>query len=206
MGKDIQRALKRITDIIVSAAGLLVLTPLFLAVAAAIKLTSPGPVFFRQERVGKGGRIFGIFKFRTMIQNAVDHPLGFHTNGNDPRVTRVGRFLRRYSLDELPQFINILLGDMSLVGPRPTLSYQVAKYTDFQKRRLLVPPGVTGMAQVNGRNHLTWPQRIERDVWYVDHWSYGLDMQILWQTVGVVLRREGVDNEGIPDEISQVVD
>lgn len=206
MGKNFQRALKRITDIMVSAAGLLALAPLFLIVAAAIKLTSSGPVFFRQERVGKDGRIFRIFKFRTMIQNAVDHPLGYHTNGSDPRVTRVGRFLRHYSLDELPQFINILLGDMSLVGPRPTLAYQVVKYNDFQKRRLLVPPGVTGMAQVNGRNHLTWPQRIERDVWYVDHWSYGLDLRILWQTVGVVLRREGVDNEGIPDEISQVLD
>ena len=204
MGKGFQRALKRITDIVVSAVGLLVLSPLFLVVAAAIKLTSQGPVFFRQERVGKDGRIFRIFKFRTMIQNAVNHPLGYHTNGHDPRVTPVGRFLRQYSLDELPQFINILVGDMSLVGPRPTLAYQVEKYDDFQRRRLQVLPGVTGMAQVNGRNHLTWPQRIERDVWYVDHWSYGLDLSILWQTVGVWLRREGVDNEGIPDEISQV--
>lgn len=204
MGKDIQRALKRVTDIVVSAVGLIALSPLFLLIAAAIKLTSPGPVFFRQERVGKDGRIFRIFKFRTMIQNAVNHPLGYHTNGSDPRVTRVGRFLRQYSLDELPQFINILLGDMSLVGPRPTLAYQVEKYSDFQRRRLLVRPGVTGFAQVNGRNHLTWPERIERDVWYVDHWSYGLDVSILWQTLGVWLRREGVDNEGIPDEISQI--
>ena len=204
MGKDVQRALKRITDIVVAGIGLLVLSPLFLVVATAIKLTSPGPIFFRQERVGKDWRIFRIFKFRTMILNAVDHPLGYHTNGSDPRVTSVGRFLRHYSLDELPQFINILKGDMSLVGPRPTLAYQVEKIRRSRSVGSSVPPGVTGMAQVNGRNHITWPQRIERDVWYVDHWSYGLDLQILWHTVGVVLRREGVDNEGVPDEISQV--
>ncbi len=204
MSKAFQRFLKRATDIVVSVIGLTFLAPVFLLIAAAIKLDSPGPVFFRQERVGKDGRIFRIFKFRTMIQNAADHPLGYHTHDSDPRVTRVGRFLRAYSLDELPQFFNILAGDMSLVGPRPTLPYQVEKYTDFQRRRLLVPPGVTGLAQVNGRNQLTWPQRIERDVWYVDHWSYGLDLKILWQTVGVVLRREGVYNDGVPDEISQV--
>ncbi|GAB4400885.1 MAG: hypothetical protein Kow00123_09510 [Anaerolineales bacterium] len=199
-----QRFLKRATDIVVSVIGLVLLAPVFLVIAAAIKLDSPGPVFFRQERVGKDGRIFRIFKFRTMVQNATEHPLGYHTNERDPRVTRVGRFLRAYSLDELPQFFNILAGDMSLVGPRPTLPYQVEKYNDFQRRRLLVPPGVTGLAQVNGRNQLTWPQRIERDVWYVDHWSYALDLKILWQTVGVVLRREGVYNDGVPDEISQV--
>ncbi len=204
MSKAVQRFLKRATDIAVSVIGLALLAPVFLAIAVAIKLDSPGPVFFRQERVGKDGRIFRIFKFRTMVQNATEHPLGYHTNDADPRVTKVGRFLRAYSLDELPQFFNILAGDMSLVGPRPTLPYQVEKYNAFQRRRLLVPPGVTGLAQVNGRNQLTWPQRIERDVWYVDHWSYWLDLKILWQTVGVVLRREGVYNDGTPDEISQV--
>jgi len=203
MSKAFQRFLKRATDILVSVIGLALLAPVFLIIAIAIKLDSPGPVFFRQERVGKDGRIFRIFKFRTMVQNATAHPLGYHTHDGDPRVTRVGRFLRQYSLDELPQFFNILVGDMSLVGPRPTLAYQVEKYNDFQRRRLLVRPGVTGLAQINGRNQLTWPQRIERDVWYVDHWSYGLDLKILWQTVGVVLRREGVYNDGVPDEISQ---
>lgn len=204
MSKALQRFLKRATDIGASVIGLILLAPVFVGIAAAIKLDSPGPVFFRQERVGKDGRIFRIFKFRTMVQNAAEHPLGYHTHDADPRVTKVGRFLRTYSLDELPQFFNILAGDMSLVGPRPTLPYQVEKYDDFQRRRLLVPPGVTGLAQVNGRNQLTWPQRIERDVWYVDHWSYWLDLKILWQTVGVVLRREGVYNDGTPDEISQV--
>ena len=199
-----QRVLKRILDLLVGMIGLLILSPLFLVVAIAIKLTSPGPVFFRQERVGKDGRIFHIHKFRSMIQDAIDHPLGYHTNGSDPRVTSVGRILRHYSLDELPQLINIVRGEMSLVGPRPTLAYQVEKYDDFQRRRLLVPPGVTGWAQVNGRNGLTWPERIERDVWYVEHWSLGLDLQILWQTAGVVLRREGINNEGIPDEISRL--
>ncbi len=203
MGMAFQRFLKRATDIVVSVIGLVLLAPVFFAIAVAIKLDSPGPVFFRQERVGKDGRIFRIFKFRTMVQNATEHPLGYHTNEQDPRVTRVGRFLRAYSLDELPQFFNILAGEMSLVGPRPTLPYQVEKYNDFQRRRLQVPPGVTGLAQIDGRNQLTWPQRIERDVWYVDHWSYGLDLKILWQTVGVVLRREGVYNDGTPDEISQ---
>lgn len=204
MNKRVQRFLKRATDIGVSVIGLMLLAPVFVGIAVAIKLDSLGPVFFRQERVGKDGRIFRIFKFRTMVQNTAEHPLGYHTNDADPRVTKVGRFLRAYSLDELPQFFNILVGDMSLVGPRPTLPYQVEKYNDFQRRRLLVPPGVTGLAQVNGRNQLTWPQRIERDVWYVDHWSYWLDLKILWQTVGVVLRSEGVYNDGTPDEISQV--
>lgn len=204
MSKAFQRFLKRMTDIVVSVIGLALLAPVFLLIAVAIKVDSPGPVFFRQERVGKDGRIFRIFKFRTMVQDAAAHSLGYHTHEQDPRVTRVGRFLRTYSLDELPQFFNILAGDMSLVGPRPTLPYQVEKYNDFQRRRLLVAPGVTGLAQVSGRNQLTWPQRIERDVWYVDHWSYGLDLKILGQTVGVVLRREGVYNDGTPDEISQV--
>jgi len=203
MAMSVQRALKRITDIVVACVGLLVLSPFFLVTALAIKLSSPGPVFFRQERVGKDGRIFRIFKFRTMIPNAVEHPLGYFTNDHDPRVTPVGRFLRHYSLDELPQLINILRGEMSLVGPRPTLEYQVAKYDEVQKRRLLVKPGVTGLAQINGRNALTWPQRIEYDVEYVQRWSYWLDLWILWQTIGVVLRREGVNNAGTPDEISR---
>lgn len=204
MAISLQRALKRTVDIGVSAIGLVVLSPLLALIAAAIKVTSPGPVFFRQERVGKDGRIFRIFKFRTMIPNATDHPLGFFTHEHDPRVTRVGRVLRKFSLDELPQFLNILGGEMSLVGPRPTLAYQVKKYDDFQRRRLEVKPGVTGWAQIHGRNELTWPQRIEYDVWYVDHWSLWLDFKILWRTVGVVLRREGLNNEGVPDEISCV--
>jgi lipopolysaccharide/colanic/teichoic acid biosynthesis glycosyltransferase len=134
----------------------------------------------------------------------VEHPLGYFTNDHDPRVTSVGRFLRQYSLDELPQLLNILRGEMSIVGPRPTLEYQVAKYDDFQRQRLLVKPGVTGLAQINGRNALTWPQRIEYDVQYVQRWSYWLDLWILWRTVGVVLRREGVNNAGAPDEISRL--
>lgn len=181
---------KRLFDILVSLAGLIVLSPLFALVALWIKLDSRGPVFFRQERVGRGGRPFTILKFRTMVVDA--DKSGFYTAENDPRVTRPGRFLRKTSLDELPQLVNILRGDMSIVGPRPTLAYQVEQYSPDQRRRLEVRPGVTGWAQIHGRNTLTWPERIEYDVWYVDHYSLWLDLRILLATFGVWLRGEGV--------------
>ena len=199
-----QLALKRALDIVASVFLLIVMSPFLLALAIAVVLDSHGPVFFRQERVGRNGRRFLIWKYRTMVPGAVNDGLGIYTHAQDPRVTRVGRFLRRHSLDELPQLLNILAGEMSLVGPRPTLAYQVDKYDATQRRRLLAPPGVTGWAQIHGRNRLTWPQRIEYDVWYVDHWSLGLDLQILFRSVGTVLRSEGIDNDGVPDAISEV--
>jgi lipopolysaccharide/colanic/teichoic acid biosynthesis glycosyltransferase len=161
-----------------------------------IKLDSKGPIFFKQERVGKDGYPFQIFKFRTMVEGAVHMGAGYLIEKDDFRITRVGKFLRRTSLDELPQLINILRGEMSLVGPRPTLRYQVEQYDDWQKRRLLVKPGVTGWAQIHGRNELSWNERIEYDIWYLEHWSVSLDLKILMKTLWVVLKRKGLYGDG----------
>ena len=164
------------------------LSPLFLVVALAILLDDGRPVFFRQERVGRGGKRFRVFKFRTMVPDAESK--GLFTHENDPRITRVGRILRRWSLDELPQLLNVLLGQMSLVGPRPTLPYQTEKYTERQKRRLLVRPGITGLAQVKGRNALSWPEKIELDLQYVDRMSLWLDLKIILMTVPALFKRK----------------
>lgn len=195
--KRIQVFIKRLFDIIVSLIGLAILALPFALVALAIKLDSKGPVFFKQERVGKDGKIFICWKFRTMIEGAVSQGLGVTVAQDDPRITRVGRFLRNWGLDELPQLINVLKGEMSLVGPRPTLPYQAELYDEFQRRRLEVKPGITGWALVNGRNLLPWEERIKLDVWYVDHWSLWLDLKILLKTVWIVLiTREGLYGEG----------
>lgn len=194
--------LKRLLDFTVSLAGLICLLPLFILVVVAIKLDDRGPVFFRQERVGLEGRPFLIFKFRTMIVNAEKVGAGVFVEKNDARITRVGKFLRHTSLDELPQLINIFRGDMSLVGPRPTLSYQVDKYDDRQRRRLEAKPGVTGWAQVNGRSALTWPERIELDLWYIDNWSLYLDLKILVKTFRVVAERGNLYKTAVYDPIS----
>ncbi|MBC7348010.1 MAG: sugar transferase [Clostridia bacterium] len=188
---------KRILDVVVSSIGLTICAPLFAVAAAAIKLDSPGPVFFRQERIGKGGQPFYPYKFRTMVANAERIGLGLNVAQDDPRITRVGRVLRHWGIDELPQLINVLKGEMSLVGPRPTLRYQVEQYDAFQRRRLEVKPGITGWALVSGRNRLSWEERIKLDVWYVDHWSFWLDLKILFKTLWVVLvTHEGVYGEG----------
>jgi len=195
--KRIQLLIKRLFDIVVSLMGLAVLAIPFVLIALAIKLDSKGPVFFKQERVGKDGRKFICWKFRTMVEGAINQGLGVTVAQDDPRITRVGRFLRNWGLDELPQLINVLKGEMSLVGPRPTLPYQVELYDDFQKRRLDVKPGITGWALVNGRNRLPWEERIKLDVWYVDHWSIWLDFKIILKTFWVVLvTREGLYGEG----------
>lgn len=198
---QLQRGLKRVLDVFISLIGLLLLAIPFTLIALAIKLDSKGPVFFRQERVGKDCKIFKTWKFRTMIEGAVHLGLGYNVARYDPRITRVGRFLREWGLDELPQLINVLKGEMSLVGPRPTLKYQVEHYNDFQRRRLLMKPGITSLAVISGRNRLPWKKRIELDVWYVDHWSLWLDIKILFRTLWVVLiKREGVyGEEGIND-------
>ena len=184
--------LKEIFDKIVSLVSLTLLSPLFIIVAIAIKLDSKGPVFFLQERAGKGGKPFKLIKFRTMYVGADERTKGKYISKDDPNVTRVGRFLRRTGIDELPQLINVLKGDMSIVGPRPTLGYQVEKYDDFQKKRLLIKPGITGWALVNGRNKLTWDERIKLDVWYVEHWSPWLDFYIICKTFYVVAKGEGL--------------
>ena len=186
----IKTAMKRIFDLIMVSIGILFLSPLMLAIAIWIKLDSKGPVLFKQERVGKDGKLFTILKFRTMAEGS--EKTGFYVTENDSRITKSGDFLRKVSLDELPQLFNIFIGDMSIIGPRPTLKYQVDEYTDFQKRRLEVRPGVTGWAQVNGRNSLSWPERIKLDVWYVDNYSYWLDIKILWKTIFVWVKGEDI--------------
>jgi len=190
---------KRAIDLVLSFAGLVVTAPLLAGLAVAIRLETQGPVILRQARVGRNGRDFPMFKFRTMVDKAHTMGAGWLVAESDPRITRVGVFIRRWSLDELPQLANVFLGDMSIVGPRPTLRYQVDQYTAFQRRRLEVRPGITGWAQVSGRNELTWQERIELDVWYVDHRSLILDARILLRTVPVLFRPSKIYNEARAD-------
>jgi len=196
-----RRALKRIVDVLAGSIALLVLAFPFAAIALTIKLDDRGPVFFRQERVGKGGRVFRVWKFRTMVVDAVSKGLGVTVAEGDERITRVGRILRSSGIDELPQILNVLVGEMSLVGPRPTLAYQVEHYDATQRRRLEVRPGITSLAVVSGRNALSWNERIELDVWYIDHWSLGLDAKIMLRTLWCVLvTREGLyGKDGVND-------
>lgn len=196
--------IKRIFDIFVSLFGLIILFPLFLVVAMLVKIDSPGRIFFMQERIGKAGKPFYPFKFRTMIEGAASQGLGHTVSKDDERITGVGKFLRKWGIDELPQLLNVLKGEMSLVGPRPTLRYQVEKYNDFQKKRLLVKPGLAGWALVHGRNSLSWEKRIEYDVWYVEHWSLWLDMKIIFKTFYLIFfKQEGVyGKNGINDSFT----
>jgi lipopolysaccharide/colanic/teichoic acid biosynthesis glycosyltransferase len=173
---------------------LAVLTPVLAVLAASIVLDTKGSILFLQTRIGYRGRPFRIVKFRSMTTDAEEKTKGQWIDAQNACVTRVGRFLRRTSLDELPELWNVLVGDMSLVGPRPTLPEQVEKYDAFQRRRLEVRPGITGWAQVNGRNGIPWSERIKLDVWYIDHWSLWLDLRILLMTVGRVLTRKGVED------------
>lgn len=185
--------LKRLIDIVASAVGLIVLAPVLIGVAVAIRITMGPGVLFRQQRPGRGGRIFAMYKFRTMTdaRDSSGMPLP-----DAERLTRLGSFLRRSSLDELPELINVLKGDMSLVGPRPLLVAYLPLYTPEQARRHEVRPGITGWAQVNGRNAITWEQKFDLDVWYVDNRSVMLDFKILLMTVAKVLGREGISQDG----------
>lgn len=195
--------IKRLVDIVISSGVLLVLSPIFLLIALIVRLTSPGPALFCQTRVGKDGKLFTCYKFRTMYVNAPDirNPDGSTFNAeDDPRVTRVGRFLRKTTLDELPQFINVLKGDMSIVGPRPDLPDQVCFYTERHKKRLLVKPGMTGWAWIHGRNSIPWELRRDLDVEYVENYSLWLDFYILLRTIPMVLLAKGVY---VPPEIIQ---
>jgi len=178
---------KRAFDITLSLVVLILLGPGLLLVALAIKLTSRGPVFYLQERIGKDGVPFQFIKFRTMVVGAEKIGAGILCVKDDPRVTSIGRFLRRFSLDELPQLFNVLRGEMSVIGPRPGLAYQASKYTPEQRRRLTVLPGITGWAQVNGRNALSWDERIRLDVQYVERLSLWMDIRILFRTARTVV-------------------
>ena len=192
MGAGVSRTLKRWVEVVAAAVLLLLLILPLLLIAALIKLAMPGPVFYRQTRVGKDGREFEVLKFRTMVVGAEKIGLGLLIEKDDKRIPPLGKCIRRWSLDELPQLWNVLIGDMSLVGPRPTIPSQVAQYTERQRRRLEVAPGITGWAQVNGRNELSWPERIEMDVWYIDHWSLLLDLKILAKTPALLFKGENI--------------
>lgn len=193
--------LKRVLDVLLSAMIVLVLSPILIAVAIAIKLDSRGPVFYSSERIGKRGRVFRCIKFRTMVRDAERRRADvMHMNEregvlfkitNDPRITRLGRFLRKYSIDELPQFFNVLRGDMSIVGPRPPLASEVKEYKLSHLRRLDVMPGVTGLWQVQGRQDPSFDSYISLDVTYIENWSIWLDLKIIGRTIGVVLAGTG---------------
>jgi len=184
--------MKRLFDLLCSVPLLVILSPLLLLVAIIMKFEGKGPIIFKQKRGGYKQKHFYIYKFRTMIQNAENTGLGYKTEKNDPRITRVGNVLRKYSIDELPQLINIIKGDMSIVGPRPALTVQTDNYNNYQLQRLQVKPGITGLAQINGRNTLTWDERIKWDVEYVNKASLGLDIKIILKTVFIVLRRKDI--------------
>jgi lipopolysaccharide/colanic/teichoic acid biosynthesis glycosyltransferase len=200
-----QQAIKRILDMFLAGSGLILLSPFIAIIALAIRLDSPGPVIYKHKRVGKDGQPFDLYKFRSMITGGDDSGylqyleelIESSKNGqgkpyrkmaDDPRVTRVGRLLRQYYLDELPQLWNIFIGDMSLVGPRPHVQIEVENYTSEQRRRLAVKPGVTGIWQVYGKCDCSFGDLLELDLEYIDHWSLGLDMQLIWQTGMIMLR------------------
>ena len=189
--------MSRALDVALSAALLLITSPLLALAAIVIRLESRGPVFYRQLRVGRAGEPFQLWKLRTMVPGAEAMGAGIYVLEGDPRITRTGRLLRRFSLDELPNLVNVLKGDMAIVGPRPTVQEQVDRYTDRQRRRLEVKPGITGWAQVNGRTSLSWPERIELDVWYVEHRSMRLDIRILTKTARMLATGHGLYSEDL---------
>lgn len=190
---------KRLFDIVLSLVGLIILSPILLIVAIMVKLTSKGPILFKQERIGLRGKVFRILKFRSMCVGAEQQEGGVYSGKGDKRVTKIGRILRATSLDELPQLINVFKGDMSFIGPRPPLTYHPWKfeeYTEEQKRMFNVRPGITGWAQVHGRKEVEWHKRIELNVWYVDHVSFWLDIKIFFMTIGKVFTNANNENVG----------
>ncbi|MBC7248243.1 MAG: sugar transferase [Actinobacteria bacterium] len=195
-----QQTIKEVLDRILSLIALIILAIPMGIIAVLIRLESPGPALFKQERAGRDGKIFILYKFRSMKGNGGQN----YTFHDEEHITTVGRLLRKWRLDELPQLINVLKGDMSLVGPRPALPYQVERYDSEQKRRLCVKPGVTGWSQIHGDEAISWPDRIKLDVWYVDHWSLWLDIKIILMTPGALLRirKINVEKGPPPDEIS----
>jgi lipopolysaccharide/colanic/teichoic acid biosynthesis glycosyltransferase len=183
---------KRALDLVIAGIGSLLSAPVLAVLVVLIRLESPGHPIYRQTRAGKDGELFQIYKLRTMVRGAEFTGAGLAIQEGDDRITRVGAFLRRYSLDELPNLWNVLRGEMSIVGPRPTLPVQVQQYSERQRRRLAVKPGITGWAQISGRASLPWPERIELDLWYVEHQSPALDLRILARTIRLVLSGHGL--------------
>lgn len=187
------RAVKRLLDLLIALPALFLLSPLLLLLAVLIRLTMGPPVLFRQSRPGYQEKIFTFYKFRTMTQ---DRDAQGNLLPDADRLTALGRLLRSWSLDELPQLFNVITGDLSLVGPRPLLVEYLPRYSPEQRRRHEVKPGITGWAQINGRNAISWEEKFKLDVWYVDHWSLGLDLKILLMTAWKVITREGISQEG----------
>ena len=184
--------IRRAVDVVVSGAALVLSSPVILAAMIAIRLESPGHPIYRQRRVGKDGVEFDMLKLRTMVRGAESIGAGLAVNEGDARITRVGKFLRRWSIDELPNLVNVLRGDMSLIGPRPTIQVQVAQYTERQRGRLRIKPGLTGWAQIHGRTSLPWSERIELDLWYVEHRKLTTDLVILRETVRMLVAGDGL--------------
>ena len=183
---------RRLFDVVVAATALVVTSPIMLAALITIRLGSPGSPIYRQRRVGRDGAPFEVFKLRTMVTGAEHIGPGLAVSEGDTRITRVGRLLRRTSLDELPNLLNVLRGEMSIVGPRPTVPVQVERYTERQRGRLAVKPGITGWAQIHGRVQLPWAERIELDLWYIEHRSWRLDLTILARTAAMVVTGRGL--------------
>ena len=184
--------IRRAFDIAVAATALVLTSPILVLAIVAIRLESKGHPIYRQRRIGKDGVAFDVLKLRTMVAGAESMGSGLAVNEGDPRITRVGALLRRFSIDELPNLVNVLRGDMAIIGPRPTVPVQVEQYTDRQRGRLKLRPGITGWAQVNGRTSLPWSERIELDLWYIEHRSLRLDLQILLRTAAIVFGGEGL--------------
>ncbi|MEJ7784119.1 MAG: sugar transferase [Solirubrobacteraceae bacterium] len=184
--------IRRGFDIVVAAIAAVVTAPVVALAMLAIRLESGGHPIYRQRRVGKDGEEFDMLKLRTMVSGAERIGAGLAVNEGDTRITRVGRFLRRYSIDELPNLVNVLRGEMSLIGPRPTIQVQVAQYTERQRGRLSIKPGLTGWAQIHGRTSLPWEERIELDLWYVEHRRWRVDVAIVWRTVKMLVNGDGL--------------
>lgn len=194
--RKFQLAIKRVMDIAAAILGLVIMAPVFALIALCVSLDSPGDIVFKLRVAGRDGKAFDQWKFRTMVQNARDTAHRYETSVTDPRITRLGRFLRRWSIDELPQLWNVLRGEMSLVGPRPTFLEIADRYSPEQARRLQMRPGLTGLAQLQGRNLIPWDRRITLDISYIENFSLWLDAKILCRTIPLLLRGTGVYGEG----------
>ena len=184
--------MRRAFDVVVAGTALLAASPFLLLAVVAVRLESRGSAIYRQRRVGQDGRPFDVLKLRTMVTGAEHMGAGLAVSEGDTRITRVGHLLRRTSLDEVPNLLNVLRGEMAIIGPRPTVPVQVDRYTDRQRGRLAIKPGITGWAQIHGRTELPWDERIELDLWYIEHRSWRLDLKILWRTARMVLGGEGL--------------